>query len=125
MFFGLLGDSTPRYQGPGASSARKSGGLLGFLSGLLGGTGTPTYVGGGQPSQTSGTGLRLFGGTPAYTQPSAEPATSVTPTAAVSEEEPVENPEAKKTTVTIIVQSAPEASGVGALQSLQDRVLDD
>lgn len=121
MFFGLLGDSTPRYQGPGASAARERSGVLGFLVGLLGGTGTPVYAGAGQPPRERGIGLRLFGGSPAYAQPTVEPVMPATPEAAEREG----TPEAKRTTVTIIVESDSDAADVGPLQSLQDRVLDD
>lgn len=122
MFFGLLGNSTPRYQGLGTSPARKSGGVLGFLSGLLGGTGSPTYVGAGQPVRNSGFGLRLFGANPTYMQPPVEPATMPVASAAV---ESGDKPEAKRTTVTIIVESDSDAPEAGELQTLQDRVLDD
>ena len=131
MFFGLLNDSTPRYLGLGAASARSSG-LLGILSGLLGGTGTPTYVGGGQPAQQNGIGLRLFGGNPTYKQPPAAPEALSAPTP--EQQEPTATPaaadgvsgvEAKGTKVTISVRSRRKTVSAGELQQLQDRLLDE
>lgn len=66
--FGLFGSNTPAYQGAPTSQSR--GGILGFLSGLFGGGGTPPYSGTAQPYARSG--WSLFASAPSYVAPQAD-----------------------------------------------------
>ena len=70
---------SPNYQGAGQPIAGNGGGLLGWLSGVFGASGTPAYAGDGQPS--SGASGLLGGGTPAYQAAPPPPATTPDATA--------------------------------------------
>ena len=84
--------ATPSYQGSGQAIADNGGGLLGWLSGIFGGGGTPAYSGGGQPS--SGAGGFLGGGTPAYQPaPVATPPSSPPPASTAMTECPQLDPD--------------------------------
>lgn len=122
----LLGNNTPQYHGQGQASANKRGGLLGLLTGLFGGAGTPAYTGNGQPHAAGG-GFALFPQAPLYHQPA--PAVPAAPTATtelpVSSGGEPSGVEPKGKAITIIVRPGPGTTVQEVAQFLQDRVLDD
>ncbi len=76
----MLTSTTPTYQGSGqTAAASRDGGILGALTALFGGGGTPAYAGAGQPAPSASGGF-LGSGTPAY-----QPAPVATPNPAPTE----------------------------------------
>jgi hypothetical protein len=127
MFARLLGNNTPSYHGQGQTSTRKRGGLIGLVTSLLGGVGTPAYGGTAQPVPASSGGFSLFPQTPTYHHPS--PAPAVAPTTAAEDPGVVGGDEARVEpqgkTITIVVRPGPGTTVEEVVQFLQDRVLDD
>ena len=116
-----------QYHGQGQVTGSKRGGLLGLLSGLFGGAGTPAYAGTGQ-APASGASFTLFPQTPQYHRPA--PAVEVDPTTPADElPDPsggdADGVEPQAKAITIIVRPGPGTTVQEVAQFLQDRVLDD
>lgn len=107
--------SNKQNQSGRAVAAPCGGGLLGWLTGLLGSS-TPTYAGSGQPAATGGWGF--FGGTPTYKVAPPEPVPEPVP-ATPCECEPKDDAPAETLDgellrpIAIIVRREPSASREG------------
>jgi hypothetical protein len=127
MFARLLGNNTPSYYGQGQANGRKRGGLLGLVTSLFGGVGTPAYGGTAQPAPAGSGGFGLFPRTPSYHRPApvpeVAPTTSTESTSAAGGDS--EGVEPKGKAITIIVRPGPGTTVEEVVQFLQDRVLDD
>jgi len=119
--FGLFGSNAPQYQGTQQSSAQSRTGLLGYISRLFGGGGSPAYGGAAQP-HSSGSGFSLFATSPNYAQPTAV-ATSSPDVPAEGDVVEVEDntlpPPVKA--ITIIVKPGPGTSVDEVAEFFRDR----